>query len=529
MSLHIINPTTLIGNCCFNGSIFVKYKTRDNISILSHIIPENNCKNIEIFCVYRSTPSRQENFQSSLHITPLNIKTYEGKIEHNIILFNNMLNEDPRVLCLKDSLFVSYSRIINSNITKYLQLTIKIEGSFYNNKFEKKDIIVNFDQLNNKNSKQKNWTFFEQNGLIYIVYNIMPLEIYIWNPKDQLVQTTNIVPLIYRFWKHPKYLGMVFRGGCPPIKVDNIFYVFIHSTDYKMFCFTFDCVNFDILSVTLKEIIPNRGNKLDIHFPCGVIYHEKKQIFHISLGIDDVKLGIFTIYKKELDLQMIKVNNFNSVIIKDDILISDMLENNMNLWINSWGGCGNDLLSLFCNSKGFICRSKPWDKIGCHYVKHIDIPMKKIYIIAHPLVSLATMIENKCLETNFYKLSNQIENNSYTLTGLLHFMLLQLLNWYNKPNICILKESTLRNNFTKLSKYLNCDETIFNDYPIKDPNIINIDYKLDNAFILLNKDMCISSKILYNRLIELYNKIDPVLIEQNAKRTTTLSKKIIFK
>jgi hypothetical protein len=108
-------------------------------------------------------------------------------------------------------------------------------------------------------------------------------------------------------------------------------------------------------------------------------------------------------------------------------------------------------------------------------------------------------------------------------------MLLQLLNWYNKPNICILKESTLRNNFTKLSKYLNCDETIFNDYPIKDPNIINIDYKLDNAFILLNKDMCISSKILYNRLIELYNKIDPVLIEQNAKRTTTLSKKIIFK
>lgn len=509
MSLHIINPTTLVGNCCFNGSIFVKYKNSDNIEIFSHVIPESNCKNIEIFCIYRSTPSRLQNFQSTLHVTPINIKTYEGKLNGNIKLFTNTLNEDPRVLCLHDSLFMSYSKIINPTITKYLQLIIKIEGTFYNSKFEKKNIDINFEQLNNKNFKQKNWTFFEQNDLIYIVYSVMPLEIYMWNPKDKLSSITNIIPLISRFWKHPKYPGMIFRGGCPPIKIGDIFYVFVHSMDYKMFCFTLDCNNFDILNVTMKELIPNRGNKTDIHFPCGVIYDENNKLFHISLGVDDVKLGIFSIYKNELDLQMIKVHNFNSVIIKDDIWIADMLESNINLWINSWGGCGNDMLSMFFHEKGFICRSKPWDKIGCHYLRYIDIPIKKIYIMAHPLVALATMMETKCLETNFYKLSNQIENNSYSFTGLLYFMWLQLFTWYNKPNICILKESTLRSNFSKLSKYLQCNENIFNNYPALDSNLISYEneIKIKNIKKKID-DECISSKILYNKIIELYNKIE---------------------
>jgi hypothetical protein len=471
MSLHIINSNTLKGNCCFNGSLFVKYRNNDNIEIFSHIIPENNYKNIEIFCVYRSTPSKSQNFQSTIHITQINIESYEGKLDTNIEIFTNSLNEDPRVLCLKECLFVSYSRIINPTITKYLQLLIKIEGSFYNNNFEKNNIIVNFDQLNNKNFKQKNWTFFEQNGFTYIVYSVMPFEIYLWNPVDKLAEKTNIVPLISRFWKHPKFLGIIFRGGCPPIKIDNLFYVFVHSTDYKMFCFTFDCITFDILNVTIKELIINRGNKLDIHFPCGVIYDEKNKLFHISLGIDDIKLGIFSIYKTELDLQMIKVHNFNSVIIKEDIWIADMLESNINLWINSWGGCGNDILSQFCHLKGFNCRNESWDKIGCHYLKYIELPIKKIYIMSHPLIALSTMIETKCLETNFYKLSNQIVNNSYSLIGLLYFMYFQLYEWYNKPNICIIKESTLRDNFAKLSQYLKCDINIFNDYP-KESNLI---------------------------------------------------------
>ena len=53
MSLNIIDPNTLNGNFCFNGSIFVKYnvKTGKNkyTEIFSHKIPTKNYKDLQIF------------------------------------------------------------------------------------------------------------------------------------------------------------------------------------------------------------------------------------------------------------------------------------------------------------------------------------------------------------------------------------------------------------------------------------------------------------------------------------------------
>jgi len=510
MSLNIIEPTTLIGNYCFNGSIFVKYQNDCNQEIFSHKIPFSNYKNLQIFCIYRSTHVKFQTYQSNMNIIPINLINFKADTENNIIIFNDMMNEDPRVLCLKDKLFISYSRIINPIAKRFIKLSIKIEGMFLYKNFLKNDNnILTFPKLNENKLKQKNWTFFEQNGLVFILYNIMPLEIYILNLASDLLKKSEIIPLIFREWKHPKYQDVILRGGSQPIEVDGILYVFVHSTDYKMFAITIDPINFDILQVTIKELI-NKDNKSEIYFPCGVIYDEKEKLFHVSLGVNDSNLGIFSIYKKELDLQMIKVHNFNSVIRKDDIWIADMLESNINLWINSWGGSGNDLMSIFCQENGLLCRSLPWDKLGCHYIKYVDIPIKKIYIISDPIISLATMLDTNCLETNFYKLSNQIPNSDlnnikYTLTGLLYFMWIQLLNWYNIKNVFYIKElnnKNINNILMKLKKYLaSICIGKFENYP----NINTIySHRLDqiNKMIVIEKQKNVVFEYIYQKIMD---------------------------
>jgi predicted GH43/DUF377 family glycosyl hydrolase len=515
MSYNIIKPTTLIGNYCFNGSIFVKYKyniegNSELKEVFSHKIPDKNYTDLEIYCVYRSTHVRFGTLKSTIHFTPINLETFEGDINKNKIIFENSENEDPRVLCINNKLFVSYSRIITPMIRKYIkQFFIKIEGTFFDTNFEKIDKLINFEKLNSLNITQKNWTFFEQNGLIYILYNVMPLQIYIWNPIYDLLESLDIIPLIFRTWKHPKYTNLVLRGGCQPIKIDDIFYVFAHSTDYAMYCFTLDSSNFDILKITLEELIHNKGNKQDIHFPCGVIYDEVKKIFHVSLGINDSNLAIFTISKDDLDNKMIKVPNFNSVIMKDDVWMDHMKNSNMKLWINSWGGCGNDLLSLYCQQNNLVCRSLAWDKLGCHYVKYVNIPLKKIYIILDPLMSLATMNKTSCLKTNFYKLSNQnIDSNQYSLTGLLYFMWIQLLNWYDKPDVFIVKESNLRNKFIKLQNYIGCHNNFFNNYLDIDKNIEKSIIKIEEITNILEKENNFVCNYIYQKIIEIFNKIE---------------------
>lgn len=498
MSLQIVNSNSLIGNCCFNGSLFVKQFDSNNNIHFSHYIPQN-CTNFKIYCIYRSTPSRNQCFKSSLRITPINIDKIECDISENIVLYENIPNEDPRVMCLDDRLFVSYSKIMNHSC-KYQNINIKIYGSFLNSTFEEK-YMVSFDDLNSKSLKQKNWTFFEQDNIVYILYNIMPLEIYIWNCKNSLDKCKNILQIISRYWKHPLYPNIILRGGCPPILIDNIYYIFVHSIDYKIFCITIDNINFDILQITQTELIPN-NDKNNIYFPCGVIFDYKKQVFYISLGINDIKLGILTILKDEIDNMMINVNNYDSVIFKDNILISDMIKSNMYLWINSWGGSGNDLFSNHLYTNGIKCKSIIWDKISCHCLKYHNLPIKKIYLITHPLIALSTMNKYNNQHTNFYKLSNQ-KNTHFTFTGLLYFMWIQLKNWTNQTNVYIIKESNLRNNIKKIETFIEVDN-ILNNYPSDKSICTNIQF-IEDKFKIENYDIY---EYLIENIIILYNQIE---------------------
>lgn len=205
MSLNIINQKSLVGNCCYNGSIFVKYTIADDI-FFSHYIPKN-IDEYKIYCIYRSCNSRQQDMISSLHITPINIINFEANNQENIILFENNTNEDPRTLCIKNKLFVSYSKIFYP-FYRHQLISIRINGMFLDSQFKNNNTIY-FDSLNNLSKKQKNWTFFINNDIAYIIYNIMPLQIYIWDHIDSLNSFKEALPIINRDWKHPKHPNII--------------------------------------------------------------------------------------------------------------------------------------------------------------------------------------------------------------------------------------------------------------------------------------------------------------------------------
>lgn len=499
--LTVFNKDTLVGTCCFNGSLFVKYLDESGSVRYSHHIPE--CP-YEVFCIYRSTPSLRDCFQSTIRMTRVCLETTVGFPETNKHLFNTSPREDPRVAAMNDKLIMSYSHVVDNRDRKNLHIRIKAE--IYDDEIglDKSRQTVDF-QLNNSSRTQKNWTFFEESGCVHILYNIMPFQVFLWDVDANLTDLTNShVPLIHRAWSHPTKPDLKLRGGTQPIRIGNLYYVFVHSIDYELYCVTFNAHNFDVLSVTKGPLIPNRGNKKDIHFPCGVLYDPVKEMFHVSLGIDDVKLGLFQIDKSLLDDNMISVDNSNSVIIKDRDF-SNIITKERSLWVNSYGGCGNDMLVLILKRKGYRVYSDLWDKIGCHYLLPQSSQKKCLYMIVHPGVALASMRRNKTLSTNFRKLSNQTDIQAYTMTGLIYFMRKQSNLWLESSNALVVHGQNVIASSENIENYFQLPNGLLKDYPLADPYISD-DVASVEQLMTTEPFIC---KRLYNECLTLFEKFFP--------------------
>jgi predicted GH43/DUF377 family glycosyl hydrolase len=292
--MNIIDPTTLVGNCCFNGSLFAKFDGK-----VSNFVPKD-VEHFETWCIYRCTPSLKECLKSDLRFTRLCIESAKADISTNVALTQCCPKEDPRVCCTDDRLLVTFSHVCNF---RWFRNT-HIEGVICDPTKPTFDKLseVYFHDLNSRSSMQKNWTFFTDQNVIQILYNIMPLEIFSWK-EDRCI------PFFERSWQHPTKPHLRLRGGCPPVRVESFFYVFVHSIQYEMYCVKIDPKIYTVVAVSQEPLMPNRGNKQDIHFPCGVIYEEKHDRFHVSLGIDDVQLGIFSITRTELEKSLCSVDD----------------------------------------------------------------------------------------------------------------------------------------------------------------------------------------------------------------------------
>lgn len=477
-NVKIIDKQFLTNQNCFNGSIFIRYKNDDDSVYFSNYLDVT--KNHEIYCVYRSTPTRIQCFDSTLCISKICLQEYTAS--SLIKLYEHHMKEDPRVFCMNDKILVTYSEVIE----RIRRLVIKLHGTVYDKDFNKL-YTIDFTELNKYSIIQKNWTFFEEHNITHVLYNVMPLEIYLWDKEKAFYN------IIKRKWSHPLNESLILRGGCPPIKIDDLYYVFIHSTNYEIYCMILDCYYFSITKVTKIPIIENRGKKLDIHFPCGAIYDNKD--FIISCGIDDENLALITISKEYIDSLMIDVTD-NSLLISESSFINSM-KSSQHIWINSFGGCGNDQLGIYLRQNGINIYSQAWDIIGCHYIKyHNNITSKKIYIITDPICAIEKTFNNNNMITNLKKLSNQKEMHNYSLTALSYFMLKQVLTWLvQREDVLIIYEK-------------NISSTIICDF---------LSIKLPNEFIYNFTD-----KVMYaNKLIDCEGQLCKSIIKDIQTRLSS--------
>jgi predicted GH43/DUF377 family glycosyl hydrolase len=413
----IIEVKKLIGKCCFNGSLFAKCLIKGSSKPVYTNFISKDVVSCRIFFVYRSTPSVSEGFKSSIHMTRVSLKTGRADISTNVTLFKDLQYEDPRVFCYNDKVFVTFSNVINR-----IPIHIEINGIYLDEHLnmirsddENSISLVSFP-INKLARTQKNWTFFKELDVMHIIYNIMPFEVYLWDEDN------GYIPLLSRSWQHPTNSALRLRGGAPPIKVDGVYYAFVHSTDYEVYCITFHPSTFQVIQVSSEPILKNRGKKKDIHFPCGALWNAFESKFYVSLGVDDVKLCFFSIDKKLLDEQLINVEESPT----EKELVTCFDENFV--WINSWGGGSDFSLVSFLKSRNVPCRNAVWDQVGCHFPYYIRAPARKIYLVQQPLISIARMIMSRTQRCNLLKLADTI-NAQFSLTSLIYFMSKQFEEW----------------------------------------------------------------------------------------------------
>lgn len=420
MDIRVVDPTTLVGNCCFNGSFFVKLGDK-----VSSVIPKSCTEDYEIWCMYRTTPSLRECMTSDLRFTRVCLASGTADLSSNVVLTEKVSKEDPRVFCCGKRLMVTYSHVIDKRIR---HMRIHVQGVVCDASLVGFPKLHDLDfDLNCRAPFQKNWTFFEDSGMILLLYNVMPFELFIWKNADLNTELTSrqCYPLIERVWYHPLRPDLRLRGGCPPIRVGDYLYVFTHSIQYEVFCIKVDATIYHVVGVSKEPVLPNRGNKKDIHFPCGAIFDENDQTFHVSLGIDDIKLGYFSISREILDRGMCDVNPSSSLIFPRSDFCNELRQQDGFVWYNSFGGCQE--ARFYKDSKVIHV----WDKIGCHYLpfEGKDVAHRIIHVVRHPLHAFMEMLKNRDLEKNFLKLSNQKSITNFHHVALLFMMYKHMEIW----------------------------------------------------------------------------------------------------
>lgn len=165
---------------------------------------------------------------------------------------------------------------------------------------------------------EKNWVWFQHNGLLHTVYMTEPHEVLSWNDDFSAVKEkyeTDGPPEGWFKYGHP-------RGGTPPVRLGDEYWSFFHSSTpwdewnavhpgharrrYHMGAYAFEAKPpFKITRFSRKPILT--GSQKDpwsdglplVVFPCGALF-ESSQTWYITMGINDCASAWISIPHEEL-------------------------------------------------------------------------------------------------------------------------------------------------------------------------------------------------------------------------------------
>ncbi len=123
------------------------------------------------------------------------------------------------------------------------------------------------------------------------------------------------------------------------------------------------------------------------------------------------------------------------------------MKTDMDVWINSFGGCASNFLSHKLESVGLKTRTKQWQDGYCHYPYPKDLGIPMIYLYRDMRHALLSQEKRKFAEINYSKLTttHYVTGLDFEPIKLLGAMFNQFMNWTNSDvkNILILHKNEL--------------------------------------------------------------------------------------
>lgn len=143
-------------------------------------------------------------------------------------------------------------------------------------------------------------------------------------------------------------------------------------------------------------------------------------------------------------------------------LKNKLVKQNLNLWINSYGGSGSNWLEKNLRLK-YKTSTQIWRIKLCHYIQPInDIPLKfGIYIYADPIYALLSELRRNYLRMNFFKMMPmKYKGIKYSIKQMVDKIEEQMDCWKNaKVNypIILIKYEKIEENIDKIQKTLDTE------------------------------------------------------------------------
>src|SRR5258706_1031544 len=221
-------------------------------------------------------------------------------LEHH---FARSGQDDPRLFVFDGRLHVSFTGVheleVEDTTTSHM-LYAELDDSFAARQVFMLDYRYRADW-------EKNWTFFECDGVRYIVYSVRPHRV--------LAVTGGVAVAAHEMpWSTP-WQGGVHRGGSSPVRVGDEFYCFFHGVCYvdgvrthTAGVYTFEakppfrvtrCTRWPILIPDPATRPPGKEN---VVYPCGAFLDGERWI--LSCGVHDSWIEISQFDAADIDKRL---------------------------------------------------------------------------------------------------------------------------------------------------------------------------------------------------------------------------------
>jgi predicted GH43/DUF377 family glycosyl hydrolase len=226
--------------------------------------------------------------------------------------FVNEQWEDPRAIVVDGEVFVGFATWVRTSEWKIRQSLTKLDWDLEEFEvFSEPEFGGNSPRAESATGHEKNWMWFNHDGLWHCIYQ----------PSPHLVFRLNHKRTVDRTWKDSRKMEWNFgeiRGGTPPVKLNSSEYIsFFHSAvqwrgprrRYFMGSYVFEAKEpFRVKRMTKTPLLA--GSEKDFRswesplviFPEGHVYENEEHL--VTFGMNDEHCGWIKIPDKDLEERM---------------------------------------------------------------------------------------------------------------------------------------------------------------------------------------------------------------------------------